>query len=137
MKAVWSLLLVLALAVAWTVPDVSAGPLAAAELEKPKDKARNQVPTTVLSWKAVAGAKAYRVLLSMKKDGLEKLAPKAACPDCLVDQKVTEPTYQIPPKVLDKGDPYYWTVRALDDADEGPSAPIRSYNLADAFFSND
>ncbi len=118
----------------WLASVVFAGSLAAPELDVPKDKAKNQVLTTVLKWKPVAGAKGYRVFVTGNLETLKNLAPKAACTDCFVDAKADAPTYQIPPKLLKKDIPYYWTVRAFNDAEEGPSAEIRSYTMASTFF---
>ncbi len=136
MKAIFSLVLVTALIVGWCPMAATAGALGAPELEKPKDKAKNQVATTVLTWKAVEGAKSYRVMLSLSEDGLKKLAAKAPCTDCLVDKTTDTPTYQIPMKLLKKDAPYFWTVRAVSDTEEGPNAVIRSYELASTFFQD-
>ncbi len=136
MRGLFGSLLVIAIVLAGFQTQVSAESLTAPDLEAPKDKAKNQVATTVLKWKEVAGAKGYRVMVSLSSEGLNALAPKAACTECLVDQTVTAPTYQIPMKKLTKNAPYFWTVRALNDTDEGPSAVIRSYTLASTFFQD-
>lgn len=73
--------------VLWLASVVFAGSLAAPELDVPKDKAKNQVLTTVLKWKPVAGAKGYRVFVTGNLETLKNLAPKAACTDCFVDVK--------------------------------------------------
>ncbi|MFZ3044974.1 MAG: hypothetical protein WA151_03600 [Desulfatirhabdiaceae bacterium] len=122
------------LTVMWLSVTAFAGSLAAPELETPKDKAKNQVLTTVLKWKPVAGAKGYRIFVASSADMLNNLAPGAACKDCFVDEKTTEPTYQIPAKRLKKDIPYFWTVRAVSDAEEGPNAAVRSYTMASTFF---
>lgn len=111
-----------------------AGSLAAPQLDVPKDKAKNQVLTTVLKWAPVAGAKGYRVFVTGNLETLKNLPPKEACKDCFVDEKTEAPTYQIPPKRLKKDITYYWTVRAFNDTEEGPSAEIRSYTMASTFF---
>lgn len=136
MRVLCGLLLVLVLALSWSPAPVSADSLVAPELNSPKDKAKNQVPTTVLKWKEVAGAKGYRVFVSGSSESLNALAPKAACTDCLVDQRVDAPTFQVPPKLLNKNMPYFWTVRALSDTEEGPSAALRSYTLASTYFQD-
>ncbi len=136
MKGIYVLFLVMVVVLAGFPAQASAESLAAPELDKPKDKAKNQVATTVLKWNEVPGAKGYRVMVSLSAENLNALAPKAACTDCLVDQKVTSPTYQIPMKLLTKNAPYFWTVRALSETDEGPSAAIRSYTLASTFFQD-
>jgi len=113
---------------------VFAGSLAAPQLDVPKDKAKNQVLTAVLKWAPVAGAKGYRVFVTGNLETLKNLPPKEACKDCFVDEKTEAPTYQIPPKRLKKDITYYWTVRAFNDTEEGPSAEIRSYTMASTFF---
>lgn len=113
---------------------VFAGSLTAPELDVPKDKAKNQVLTTVLKWKPVPGAKSYRIFMASSAEILKGIAPGAACKDCFVDEKSDAPTYQIPPKRLKKDIPYFWTVRAVSDTEEGPSAEIRSYTMASTFF---
>ncbi|MBI5063272.1 MAG: hypothetical protein HZB87_07405, partial [Desulfatitalea sp.] len=130
MKGLYVLFLVMAVVLAGFPAQVSAESLAAPELDRPKDKAKNQVATTVLSWKEVPGAKGYRVMVSLSAESLTAVAPKAACADCLVDQKVAAPTYQIPMKILTKNAPYFWTVRTLSETEEGPGAAARSYTLA-------
>lgn len=134
MRGLYVLLLVMAVVLAGFPAQMQADSLAAPELVSPKDKAKNQVQTTVLKWKEVPGAKGYRVMVSLSPESLNALAPKAACADCLVDQKVTAPTYQVPMKILMKNAPYFWTVRALNETDEGPIAAVRSYTLASTFF---
>lgn len=114
--------------------SVFASSLAAPELDVPKDKAKNQVLTTLLKWKAVPGAKGYRIFVASSADILKNIAPGAACKDCFVDEKSDVPTYKIPPKRFKKDIPYFWTVRAVGDAGEGPNAEIRSYNMASTFF---
>lgn len=109
---------------------------AAPQLDVPKDKAKNQVLTTVFKWKDVPGAQGYRLLVALSADSLEKLQAGAPCADCLVDQKVTTPTYQVPPKVLTKNAPHFWTVRAIGPSGEGPNAPVRSYTFASTFFAD-
>ncbi len=121
-------------ALMWFTASVYAGPLAAPELEKPKDKAKNQVLTTVFTWKPVPGAKGYRVFVSSSADMIKNLAPGAACKDCFVDDKTDKPTYQIPAKRLKKDIPYFWTVRAVSDKEEGALAVVRSYTMASTFF---
>lgn len=113
---------------------VFAGSLAAPQLDVPKHKAKNQVLTTVLKWAPVAGAKGYRVFVTGNLETLKNLPPKEACKDCFVDEKTQAPTYQISAKRLKKDIPYYWTVRAFNDAEEGPRAEIRSYTMASTFF---
>jgi len=122
------------LTVMWLTVTVFAGSLVAPELDTPKDKAKNQVLTTVLKWKPVAGAKSYRVFVASSADMLNNLAPGAACKDCFIDEKTDVPTYQIPAKRLKKDIPYFWTVRAVSDAEEGPNAAVRSYTMASTFF---
>jgi len=122
------------LVVMWLSATVFAGSLVAPELDVPKDKAKNQVLTTVLKWKPVAGAKSYRVFVASSADMLNNLAPGAACKDCFIDEKTDAPTYQIPAKRLKKDIPYFWTVRAVSDAEEGPNAVVRSYTMASTFF---
>jgi hypothetical protein len=129
-------MLVLVLVLAWSPAYVPADSLVAPELQSPKEKAKNQVPTTVLKWKEVPGAKGYRVFVTMSSESLNALAPKAACADCLVDQRVDKPTFQVPPKLLNKNKPYFWTVRAVSEAEEGPSAALRSYTLASTYFQD-
>lgn len=136
MKMFHRLLCVLAVVFAWSAVQASAESLAAPELKSPKEKAKNQVPTTVLKWSEVAGAKGYRVFVSTSAESLNAIAPKAACTDCLVDQKVEAPTFQVPPKLLNKNMPYFWTVRAVSDTEEGPSATARSYTLASTYFQD-
>jgi hypothetical protein len=136
MRGLFGLFLIVAVVLAGFPAPLPAESLAAPELVSPKEKATNQVATTVLKWKEVAGAKGYRVMVSLSSGSLSALAPKAACTDCLVDQKVTSPTYQIPMKLLTKNAPYFWTVRALSDTEEGPSAVPRSYTLASTFFQD-
>lgn len=58
--------------VLWLASVVFAGSLAAPELDVPKDKAKNQVLTTVLKWKPVAGAKGYRVFVTGNLETLKK-----------------------------------------------------------------
>jgi hypothetical protein len=132
----YSLLFVVVLVLAGPPAPAPADSLAAPELKSPKDKAKNQVPTTVLKWEAVSGASGYRVFVSTSSESLSALAPKAACADCLVDQRVDAPTFQVPPKLLNKKTPYFWTVRALSDTEEGPSAALRSYTLASTYFQD-
>jgi hypothetical protein len=136
MKVFYGLLFVLVFALAWSPAQAPADSLAAPELKSPKDNAKNQVPTTVLKWDDVPGAKGYRVLLSISAESLNAVAPKAACTDCLVDQRVDAPTFQVPPKLLNKNIPYFWTVRALSDTEEGPGAAPRSYKLASTYFQD-
>ena len=136
MRMFYSLLFVMVMVLAWSPAQVPADSLAAPELKSPKDKAKNQVPTTVLKWDEVAGAKGYRVFVSTSSESLSALAPKAPCADCLVDQRVDAPTFQVPPKLLNKNKPYFWTVRALSDTEEGPSAALRSYTLASTYFQD-
>jgi hypothetical protein len=114
--------------------SVFAGSLAAPELDVPKDKATNQVMTTVLKWKPVPGAKGYRIFVAASAETLKNLAPGAACKDCFVDEKSDVPTYKIPPKRFKKDIKYFWTVRAVSDAEEGPNAEIRFYTMASTFF---
>jgi len=121
-------------ALTWLSTSVYAGSLAAPELDAPKDKAKNQVLTTILKWKPVPGAKGYRVFVSSSAEAIKNLAPGAACKDCFVDEKTDVPTYKIPPKRLKKDIPYFWTVRAIIGAEEGPVAVVRSYNMASTFF---
>ncbi|RPH52414.1 MAG: hypothetical protein EHM85_02835 [Desulfobacteraceae bacterium] len=120
-------------ALMWLSASAYAGSLATPELDAPKDKAKNQVLTTVLKWKPVPGAKGYRVFVSAS-DAIKNLVPGAACKDCFVDEKTDKPTYQIPPKRLKKDIPYFWTVRAVSGTEEGPVAPVRSYTMASTFF---
>jgi hypothetical protein len=134
MKLNCRLLLVGFVAFMWFSSSVYAGPLAAPELDVPKDKAKNQVLTTVLKWAPVPGAKGYRVFVSSSADMIKNLAPGAACKDCFVDEKTDKPTYQIPPKRLKKDIPYFWSVRAVTDKEEGPLAAVRSYTMASTFF---
>lgn len=134
MRMRYALLFVMLLVLVWSPAQVPADSLAAPELKSPKDKAKNQVPTTMLKWEAVPGASGYRVFVSTSSESLSALAPKVACADCLVDQRVDEPTFQVPPKLLNKKTPYFWTVRALSDTEEGPSAALRSYTLASTYF---
>lgn len=136
MRVFYGLMLVMVLVLAWSPAYVPADSLVAPELASPKDKAKNQVPTTVLKWKEVPGAKGYRVFVTISSESLNALAPKAACTDCLVDQRVDKPTFQVPPKLLNKNKPYFWTVRAVSDAEEGPSAALRSYTLASTYFQD-
>jgi hypothetical protein len=134
MKVNYRLFLVVFLTLMWLSSSVIAGSLVAPELDVPKDKAKNQVLTTVLKWKPVAGAKSYRVFVGSSADMLNNIAAGAACKDCFVDEKTEAPTYQIPAKRLKKDIPYFWTVRAVSDAEEGPNAPVRSYTMASTFF---
>lgn len=134
MKVICSVFLAVVVALGCLWAPASAESLAAPELESPKNEAKNQVPTTVLKWKAVPGAKSYRVLLAVSAETLEKLAPAAACADCLVDMKADASPFQVPDKLLNKKHPYYWTVRAVNDAGESPNAALRSYTLAPAYF---
>jgi hypothetical protein len=134
MNTNYRLLLVGFLTWMWLSSSVFAGSLAAPELDAPKDKAKNQVLTTVFKWKPVPGAKSYRVFVASSADMLNNLAAGAACKDCFIDEKTEAPTYQIPAKRLKKDIPYFWTVRAVSDAEEGPNAPVRSYTMASTFF---
>lgn len=134
MKLNFKLFLVGFVALMWLSTSVYAGSLTAPELDTPKDKARNQVLTTVLKWKPAPGAKSYRVFVSGSADSLKNLAPGAACKDCFVDEKTDKPTYQIPPKRLKKDIPYFWTVRAISGTEEGPIAAVRVYTMAPTFF---
>lgn len=136
MRMFYGLFFVMVLVLVWSPAQVPADSLAAPELKSPKDKAKNQVPTTVLKWEEVAGAKGYRVFVSMSAESLNALASKAACADCLVDQRSDAPTFQVPPKLLNKNKPYFWTVRALSETEEGPSAALRSYTLASTYFQD-
>ena len=136
MRMRYALLFVMVLVLAWSPAQAPADSLAAPELKSPKDKAKNQVPTTVLKWEAVPGASGYRVFVSTSSESLSALAPKAACADCLVDQRVDAPPFQVPPKLLNKKTPYFWTVRALSDTEEGPNAALRSYTLASTYFQD-
>jgi hypothetical protein len=128
-------LVLAAVLVAGAVPSALAAGPAAPELDVPKDKAKNQVATTVLKWKPVEGIKSYRVMLALSADTLAKAPAKAPCTECLVDKTVDAPTYQIPMKVLKKDAPYFWTVRSVGD-EEGPNAVVRSYTLASTFFQD-
>lgn len=134
MKVNFKLFLVGFVALMWLSASVYAGSIVAPELDAPKDKARNQVLTTVLKWKPVPGAKSYRVFVSSSADSLKNLAPGAACKDCFVNEKTDLPTYQILPKRLKKDIPYFWTVRAVSGTEEGPIAAVRSYTMASTFF---
>jgi len=134
MKLNFKLFMVGFAALMWFSTSVYAGPLAAPELDGPKDKAKNQVLTTVLKWKPVPGAKGYRVFVSSSADMIKNLTPGAACKDCFVDEKTDKPTFQIPPKRLKKDIPYFWTVRAVSGTGEGPVAAVRSYTMASTFF---
>jgi hypothetical protein len=134
MKIICSVFVAMVLALGCFSAQVSAESLTAPELESPKNEGKNQVPTTVLKWKAVPGAKSYRVLLAVSAETLEKLAAQAPCTDCLVDMKAEASPFQVPDKLLNKKNPYFWTVRAVNDAGEGPSAAIRSYTLAPVYF---
>jgi hypothetical protein len=136
MRVFYGILFVMVLVLTWFPAQVPADSLVAPELKSPKDNAKNQVPTTVLKWNEVPGAKGYRVFVSISSENLIALAPKAACADCLVDQRVDAPTFQVPPKLLNKNIPYFWTVRALSDTEEGPSAAPRSYRLASTYFQD-
>jgi len=134
MKLNFRLFMVGFVALMWLTTSVYAGPPAAPELDTPKDKAKNQVLTTLLKWKPVPGAKSYRIFVSGSADSLKNLAPGAACKDCFVDEKTDKPTFQIPPKRLKKDIPYFWTVRAVSGTGEGPLASVRSYTMASTFF---
>ena len=134
MKLNFRMFMVGFVALMWFSTSVYAGSLAAPELDGPKDKAKNQVLTTILKWKPVPGAKSYRVFVSGSADSLKNLAPGAACKDCFVDEKTDMPTYKIPPKRLKKDIPYFWTVRAVSGTEEGPVAAVRSYTMASTFF---
>jgi len=134
MKLNFKLFMVGFMALIWLSTSVYAGSLTAPELDVPKDKAKNQVLTTLLKWKLVPGAKSYRIFVSGSADILKNLVPGAACKDCFVDEKSDIPTYQIPPKRFKKDIPYFWTVRAVSGTEEGPIATIRSYTMASIFF---
>jgi hypothetical protein len=134
MKVNYKLILIGFVVLMWFTTSAFAGTLAAPELDIPKDKAKNQVLTTVLKWKPVPGAKGYRVFVSSSADMIKNLAPGAACKDCFVDEKTDNPTYQIPPKRLKKDITYFWSVRAVADKDEGPLAAVRGYTMASTFF---
>lgn len=134
MKEKCKLILIGFMAFMWLTASVYAGPLAAPELDKPKDKAKNQVLTTVLKWNPVPGATGYRVFVSSSADMIKNLAPGAACKECFVDEKTNQPTYQIPPKRLKKDIPYFWSVKAITEKEEGPIATVRSYTMASTFF---
>jgi hypothetical protein len=134
MKTICSVFIAVVLALGCLAAQASAESLAAPELESPKNEAKNQVPTTLLKWKAVPGAKSYRVLLAVSAETLDKAAPQAPCADCLVDMKADASPFQVPDKLLNKKNPYFWTVRAVNDAGEGPNAPARSYTLAPVYF---
>jgi hypothetical protein len=120
--------------VTWLSVGVMAGSLAAPELDVPKDKAKNQVLTTLLKWKPVQGAKGYRVFVASSAEILNAVAPGSPCADCFIDEKTDGPSYQIPAKRLKKDIPYFWTVRAVSDTEEGPNAAVRSYTMASTFF---
>ena len=134
MKLNFRMFMVGFVALMWLSTSVYAGSFTAPELDGPKDKAKNQVLTTILKWKPVPGAKSYRVFVSGSADSLKNLAPGAACKDCFVDEKTDMPTYKIPPKRLKKDIPYFWTVRAVSGTEEGPVAAVRSYTMASTFF---
>lgn len=134
MKVNCRLILIGFVAFMWLTTSVYAAPPAAPELDTPKDKAKNQVLTTVLKWKPAPGATGYRVFVSSSADMIKNLAPGAACKDCFVDEKTDKPTYQIPPKRLKKDIPYFWSVRAISGNEEGPVAAVRSYTMASTFF---
>jgi hypothetical protein len=136
MKVNFKLFLVGLVALMWLSTSVYAGSLIAPELDVPKDKAKNQVLTTVLKWKPVSGAKSYRVFVAASADTLNKLTAGSACKDCFVDEKTDLTTYQIPPKRLKKDIPYFWAVRAVSGTEEGPIAAVRSYTMASTFFSD-
>ena len=103
MKLNFRLFMVGFMALMWLSTSVYAGSLIAPELEVPKDKAKNQVLTTVLKWKPVSGAKSYRIFVAASADTLNKLAAGSPCKDCFVDEKSDIPTYQDPPKTFQKG----------------------------------
>lgn len=134
MKVNCKLFLVGFVALMWLSTSAYAGSLVAPELEVPKDKAKNQVLTTVLKWKPVSGAKSYRIFVAASADTLNKLVPGSPCKECFVDEKSDLPTYQIPPKRFKKDIPYFWTVRAVSGTEEGPIATVRSYTMASTFF---
>jgi len=134
MKEKCKLILIGFMAFMWLTASVYAGTLAAPELDAPKDKAKNQVLTTVLKWKPMQGATGYRVFVSSSADMIKNLAPGAACKECFVDEKTNQPTYQIPPKRLKKDIPYFWSVKAITEKEDGPIATVRSYTMASTFF---
>ncbi len=72
MKLNFRLFMVGFVALMWLSTSVYAGSLTAPELDVPKDKAKNQVLTTVLKWKPVSGAKSYRIFVSASADTLNK-----------------------------------------------------------------